>query len=72
MFQSTEILISVGVIFIGILIVAGLKLVYQRGFEAGRSGSVNLSSEDFQKIYWMAQNGFTRLLLIGERGSGGV
>jgi hypothetical protein len=62
------ILIGAGVIVVGIVVVAGLKALYQRGFEAGQSEGVNFSPEEFQKIYWLAQNGFTRLLLLGERG----
>jgi hypothetical protein len=65
------ILIGAGVIVVGIVVVAGLKALYQRGFEAGQSEGFNFSPEEFQKIYWLAQNGFTRLVLLGERGPGG-
>src|ERR1035437_2274994 len=64
------ILIGAGVIVVGIVVVAGLKALYQRGFEAGQSEGFNFSPEEFQKIYWLALNGFTRLLLLGERGAG--
>jgi len=54
---------------------AGLQALYKRGFDAGEKageeGSIRLSADDLMTIHWLAINGFHRLLLLGERASGG-
>lgn len=55
-------------------IAVGLYTVYRRSFDAGEipgeEAGIKLSREDLETIYWLATNGFRRLLLLRERGSG--
>ncbi len=47
---------------------AGLQALYRRGFDAGEEGGIKLSKDDRTRIYWLATNGFHRLLMLGEKG----
>lgn len=59
------------ILIFGGAIGAGLQALYRRGFDAGEEGGIKLSKDDRTRIYWLATNGFHRLLMLGEKGAGG-
>ena len=69
--------LALGLLILGSAIGAAVTVqvvreLYQRGFEAGqRKAGQNLSLEELRTIHWLAINGFRRLLLLHEKGSGG-
>ncbi len=66
--------------FLGLLLAVYLAMsaMYQHGFHVGQmvgwregaEGKMELSEKDLRQIYWLAINGFRRLLLLSERGEG--
>ena len=63
------------ILALGAAIGAGLQALYQREFNAAEKqrekGSIKLAQDDLITLHWLATNGFRRLLLLRERGSGG-
>ena len=65
---------SIVILAIGIFVGAWLTKLYRSG-DAGiaqaQEASIQLSPEDSLRLHWLAINGFTRLMIIGERDAAG-
>jgi hypothetical protein len=73
--DSAYLIYGLLILALGGAIGAGLQAIYQRGLSAGEKqgekGSIKLEKDHLITLHWLATNGFHRLLLLGERGSGG-